>query len=285
MKKIALLLVIIFVIGGVFLFKDKLAYFGKKLPSIEALVTEPIIKEIKKEILAPAPLRAKVEAPQSFLTEAGVIQWTNVQRIQNNLETLRVNAKLAEAASLKIEDMFKGQYFAHESPAGFGPSHWVERAGYEFIAIGENLALGNFKNDEDLVRGWMNSPGHRANILNVRFTEIGVAVKRGTFEGRTTWLAVQVFARPLLNCPKPEDAVRIQIENAERALETLGTTLAAKRAEIEAMNPKRDRDEYNQKVAEYNALIQEYNKMVEAVKNLIANYNNQVRNFNECLKQ
>lgn len=284
MKKIALSLALISVIGGIFLLKDKLANFSFTLPKIDSFNPTGLIEEIKKEISAPAPIRAKREAVQSFLTVEGVTQLTNVKREENKLLVLTVNQKLARAASLKIQDMFQGQYFAHQSPSGLGPDYWVETAGYEFISIGENLALGNFKNDAELVQGWMDSPGHRANILSSRFEEIGVAVKRGTFEGKTTWLAVQIFGKPTSSCPKPSDVIKTEIQDTQSSIQSLRATLEAKRLEIEN-TPKHNREEYNQKVAEYNALVQEYNKLVEAVKDLIANYNNQINIFNECLKQ
>lgn len=284
MKKIILLSALIFAIGGIFFLKKNLTKIDLALPKIESFNPAGLIEEIKKEISAPAPLRARREAVQSFLTAEGVIRLTNVRRGENNLPLLTVNEKLAEAAALKIQDMFQNQYFAHESPAGLGADYWIETANYEFISLGENLAFGNFKDDAELVQGWMDSPGHRANILSTKFREIGVAVKRGTFEGRTTWLAVQEFGRSLASCPKPREAIKIEIDSTQSAVQTLHAILEVKRLEIEN-TPKHNREQYNQKVAEYNALVQEYNKLVEAIKNLIANYNNEIQIFNECLKQ
>ena len=70
--------------------------------------------------------------------------------------------------------------------------------------------MGNFKNDQDLVSAWLNSPGHRANILNTRFTEIGTAVLKGFYEGREVWMAVQEFGLPLSSCPNPDSKVKIE---------------------------------------------------------------------------
>jgi uncharacterized protein YkwD len=92
--------------------------------------------------------------------------------------------------------MFENQYFAHESPTGEKVSDLAKKFGYDFLLIGENLAMGNFSSDEDLVLAWMESPGHRENILNEKYQEIGVAVKKGIFEGKEVWIAVQHFGLP-----------------------------------------------------------------------------------------
>ena len=65
----------------------------------------------------------------------------------------------------------------------------------------------------------MNSPGHRANILNGKFTQIGVAVGRGTFEDHEVWIGVQVFARPLSDCPQPNAALKAAAADFVKAVE------------------------------------------------------------------
>lgn len=251
--------------------------------AVESL-TETIETVIEKEILTPPPLRAKVEAPQTVLTRAGTINWTNAEREQNGLVPLKENAKLNAAAEAKMRDMFVKQYFEHVSPSGKGPSDLAEEAGYEFIAIGENLALGNFGDDQKLVEAWMNSPGHRANILNRRYSEIGVAVGRGMFEGRTTWLAVQEFGRPLSDCPEePAVSLKAEIEESNRLLEEMAAELGEKRAELDAYRPKRG-GEYDAKVEEYNALVREYNELVQRTKDAVERFNSQATAFNACIE-
>jgi len=107
------------------------------------------------------------------LTVKGVIDNTNKQRALNgDLPVLKENFKLNFSAEKKLQDMFVKQYFEHNSPEGIGVGDLGLQAGYEYIIIGENLALGNFKDDASLVDAWMASPGHRANILNKKYTEI-----------------------------------------------------------------------------------------------------------------
>jgi len=241
-------------------------------------------EEIKKEILAPPPLRAEKDAPHAALSRAGVLAWTNAERREYGLAPLSENAMLDQAATLKLHNMFALQYFSHVSPQGLGPDHWAAEAGYEYVTIGENLALGNFKDDQELVQAWMDSPGHRANLLNTRYEGIGVAVGKGTFEGRATWLAVQVFGRLLASCPQPEETLKARIQANENQLASLEVTLAQLRAELARMRPKFG-PAYNAKADEYNAYVAQYNALAEETKSLIAHYNSQVSRFNACLQE
>ena len=285
--KILFLVFALLLIGGlIFSFWDEFLSFYSKLPlkspEIEKEIGDFLIKEVEKEVSAPPPLRAKEEVPESYLTRAGVIQWTNSQRAKYGLPPLKENSRLNVSAELKVQDMFENQYFAHLSPSGKGVKDLAEVVGYEFIAIGENLALGNFENDEVLVRAWMDSPGHRANILNPGYQEIGVAVQKGEFEGKTTWLAVQHFGRPLSACPQPEETLEAQIDSNQTEISKLQATLAKLESELRTVRLKRG-PTYNQKVQEYNAFVSQYNNLVDETKALITNYNTQVKLFNQCV--
>lgn len=282
MRYIIIAVLLIFA-GFLLLFRDLIFDIAAQLPVLEDISFNISASDIKKEVIAPAPLRAKTEAPQSFLTDAGVLRLTNIQRSENGLALLALNSELTQAAATKVQDMFERQYFAHRSPQGLDAGNFAENNGYEYILIGENLALGNFRNDADLVQGWMDSPGHRANILNPRYAEIGVAVGRGTFEDRTTWLAVQIFGRPLASCSRPDASIRDQIEAYDAQIRELREHLESLRAEIENSSPKENPEIYNQRVEEFNTLVGRYNELIEAARILIEAYNNQVRIFNECL--
>lgn len=126
---------------------------------------------------------------------SAVVELTNIDRAQNELLSLKVNPVLERAAQLKAEDMATKSYFAHTSPEGLTPWHWFKSAGYNFVYAGENLAV-RFYDSVDVVKAWMNSPGHRANILNTHFTEIGIGVAEGVFEGKPTVFVVQMFGSP-----------------------------------------------------------------------------------------
>jgi len=286
MRKIKILFVIfIIILGGVFFFWNNLLDFyselSLKLPQIEQGVTDFLIEEVEKQISIPPPLRAIEEAPDSFLTRAGVIQWTNIQREEYGLPPLKENGELNISAELKVEDMFTKEYFSHYSPLGEGVGDLVESIGYEFIAIGENLALGNFQNDELLVQAWMDSPGHRENILNTNYQEIGVAVVKGVFEERSTWLAVQHFGLPLSACSRPSEILSAEIKANQSQIEELQRDLKFSQTKIKNMRPKRGLT-YNQVIEEHNALVSQYNALVKETEALINEYNIQVKLFNEC---
>ena len=242
----------------------------------------------EKKVNAPGPLKVIRDVVsgenQSQLTRTGVINQTNNERTAQGLSKLSENSKLNASAEAKVDDMFAQQYFEHVSPLGISVDNLAENVGYAYIVVGENLALGNFKDNQALVTAWMNSPGHRANILNPRFTEIGVSVKKEMFDGREVWLAVQEFGKPLSSCPSVDPFIKQSIENNKQQTESLQTSLNALRQEIDSMQPKYG-NEYNKKVDEYNSLIPPYNQLVEATRALVDNYNTQVRLFNECIAQ
>lgn len=287
MKKIQILILILAVVSlGIFLFRSSILDFysglSVNLPEIKKRTADFLTEKIEKQVLTPPPLRAKEEVPKSYLTRAGVIQWTNSQREKYGLPSLKENPRLDVSAELKVQDMFKKQYFAHISPSGEGISNLAGIVGYEFVAIGENLALGNFENDKTLVQAWMDSPGHRRNILNPNYQEIGVAVQKGEFEGRTTWLAVQHFGRPLSACPSPDKILKSQIDANQTKISELQTTLTKLESEIRTMRLRRG-STFNQKIEEYNALVLQYNTLADQTKALINTYNNQVKLFNQCV--
>ena len=258
-------------------------YFAKKLP---ALAQSPVVQDIKQDISTPPPLISKIVNSGSHLTDDGTINWTNTNRAQNGqLPALKENALLDQAAELKLQDLFKQQYFEHVNPQGVGPADLAKKVGYSFIAEGENLALGNFKDDNDLVTAWMNSPGHRANILNVHYTEIGVAVGQGTYEGNTTWIAVQEFGKPASSCPTVDLALKSEVTAEQADLSQLQAQITTLKSQMDAMNPQtqEEYDAYNKDVAEYNSEIGIYNNKLDVLKQNTSEYNAEVSSYNSCL--
>src|SRR3989344_5239355 len=111
---------------------------------------------------------------------AVLVDLANADRGANRLASLSINPLLEEAARLKAEDMVSKGYFAHTSPEGITPWYWFSRAKYTFAYAGENLAI-NFNDSSAVNTAWMNSPSHRANILNGNFTEVGIAATKGVY--------------------------------------------------------------------------------------------------------
>lgn len=121
-----------------------------------------------------------------------VIELVNAERKEKNIPELAENEKLSRAASKKAEDMISKNYFSHTSPDNTTPWYWIEREGYDYNYAGENLAM-DFVTAEKMNQAWLASPTHRANILNEKYKDIGVAIKEGIISGHITIVVVQMF--------------------------------------------------------------------------------------------
>jgi uncharacterized protein YkwD len=126
---------------------------------------------------------------------AVLVDLTNKDRSAHAARALTINPLLEQAAALKANDMAVKGYFAHTSPEGLTPWHWFDTVGYRYAAAGENLAV-NFTDSADVENAWMNSEGHRANILNSVYSEIGIATAKGAYKGQEVIFVVQMFGRP-----------------------------------------------------------------------------------------
>lgn len=130
-------------------------------------------------LLLAVPLSALTETrtrPRtSALDATSIVAAMNRERVAHGLRPLRLDAKLSLAAGDRARDMLAKHYFAHESPDGIDPFDWVDRRGYRYRAIGENLAVG-YRSAQAVVGGWMRSEGHRHNILLPDFDEVGIAI-------------------------------------------------------------------------------------------------------------
>lgn len=131
----------------------------------------------------------------STVLPAVIVDLTNSERTDARLISLKRNETLDRAAKLKADDMAQKEYFAHYSPEGVSPWFWFDKAEYRFVHAGENLAV-HFTDSNDVVTAWMNSPTHKANIMNGSYTEIGVGTARGEYKGVPTVFVVQLFGTP-----------------------------------------------------------------------------------------
>ncbi len=149
-----------------------------------------------------------------------LVELLNSDRRAVNLNELTVNPKLVEAAQLKANDMAAKGYFSHTTPEGHNSWYWFKKVGYDFEYAGENLAV-DFSESADVERAWMQSPTHRANILQQHFTEVGIATAVGTYQGRTTVFAVQMFGSPARsNVAAPVRTVTPDVPPEETAIAT-----------------------------------------------------------------
>jgi len=114
--------------------------------------------------------------------EKQVVTIVNQERAKNGLAPLKENWQLSRVARYKSEDMRDKNYFSHTSPTYGSPFDMMKNFGIKYMAAGENIAMGQ-QTPTAVMTAWMNSAGHKANILNSNFTEIGVGVakdKNGT---------------------------------------------------------------------------------------------------------
>lgn len=124
--------------------------------------------------------------------ENEVIRLVNVERSKKGLPALKQNWQLSRIARYKSQDMINKNYFSHFSPTYGSPFQMIESFGIKFSSAGENIAMGQ-KTPTEVMSSWMNSPGHRSNILSTSYSEIGVGLAKDKY-GRCYW--TQMFIRP-----------------------------------------------------------------------------------------
>lgn len=105
--------------------------------------------------------------------ENEVVRLVNEIRVENGLKALTANWELSRVARIKSQDMVDNRYFSHTSPVYGSPFQMIKAFGLTYRTVGENIAYGQ-RTPQAVVNGWMNSSGHRANILNASYTQIGV---------------------------------------------------------------------------------------------------------------
>lgn len=139
---------------------------------------------------------SKVLGLSSQINSDEIVNETNSTRRQNGMAPLMINPKLQRAAEEKVADMFRNNYWAHVSPTGKQPWEFILNQDYSYQTAGENLAR-DFQTSKGVINGWMQSEGHRKNLLETNYTETGVAVGQGQINGRPSEIVVALYARPL----------------------------------------------------------------------------------------
>ncbi|WP_153007710.1 CAP domain-containing protein [Bacillus coahuilensis] len=132
---------------------------------------------------------ANIESEEEWKKE--ILRLVNTEREKEGLPDLTLDELVSETAQAKAVDLMENGYFAHESPTYGSPFNMLSTFGVSYTAAGENIAAGQ-TTPEQVVKEWMESPGHRANILNASFTDLGVGYAEGGSYG-TYW--VQMFVR------------------------------------------------------------------------------------------
>jgi uncharacterized protein YkwD len=222
-----------------------------------------------------SPILGNLKTDNLILDKSQIIYWTNINRNNNGeLNALIDDQILDKIAEKRVDDMFAKSYFEHVSPSGDDASKEADSLNYTYIIIGENIALGNFNSSKSLVDAWMNSPGHRANILNKNYTNIGFATKTGTYNSQKVSISAQIFSKPLSGCTGPSNAIKNQLDLYNQTASNL-------KVKIDSSNLlKKNSSELSQ----YNSFINSYNNLVSEIKDLSLKYNQQVNIYNNCIK-
>lgn len=132
------------------------------------------------------------EASSLKSLETEVARLVNVERANRGLPALTINWELSRVARYKSQDMINKKYFSHDSPTYGSPFVMMESFGIKFTAAAENIAYGQ-RTPAEVMNAWMNSPGHRSNILSTNVTQIGVGAAKAS-NGTLYW--TQMFIRP-----------------------------------------------------------------------------------------
>ncbi len=250
---------------------------------------------------------------RSPLSVSGIILHTNRVRAQNaGLQSLVENGLLDTVAAQRCDDMIRKQYFSHYSPSGEAATDVAQRAGYHYRLLAENIAMGDFQTDEKVVAAWMQSPGHRKNILSDDCSEIGVAAKKGRIKGEEVWVVVQIFGeqspsitadsataqpvtyaspnpgdRPQRKCQPPDASLLDDIAKTRADLDDLTRQAASLMEEISADRSsgasRLNTSGFNQKIARYNELVTRINTRRQTTLRMISAYNQSVDTYNSCI--
>lgn len=163
----------------------------------------------------------KVLGDSINISTQDLLKLTNQERQKNGITPLVMNDELTTAATMKAQDMFAQNYWAHNSPLGKMPWDFIKASGYDYEFAGENLARG-FTTAPDVVTAWMNSPSHRENMLSPHYHDVGFALKEGSLTGeKDTILIVEELGST------PSDAPQVNTNK------TLGTASSAPTTEIQ----------------------------------------------------
>ena len=139
----------------------------------------------------PAPAAVRQTAPVNAAMgaqESRILELLNAERAKTGAKPLRISGEVSNLARVKSQDMVDNNYFSHQSPTHGSPFDMLKRNGVSYMYAGENIAMN--QTAERAHNAWMNSEGHRKNILNPNFTEIGIGIVP---KGNGSFMYTQIF--------------------------------------------------------------------------------------------
>ena len=198
--------------------------------------------------------------------------------------------------------MFEKQYFAHVSPFGEQASDIAQRIGYRYKIIGENIGSGRFFTNQKVIDGWMQSPGHKKNILSTDVQDLGAAIIKGNMNGQETWIAVQIFGlqSPEVSqatCVVPSQALFQEIQVKKTELGDLQDRLTRLKQELDDEHASIETDRrisprstdlnlkikiYNEKSNLHNSYLADMKAKSLVLQSMVNEYNEMLQTYNSC---
>ncbi|MGO9215068.1 MAG: CAP domain-containing protein, partial [Syntrophales bacterium] len=243
---------------------------------------------------------------REVLTKDAIINLTNNARAFNGLPPLKENQLLNSIAESRAKDMLEKQYFAHVSPLGQQASDIAQSVGYRYKVIAENIGSGDFYTNQKIIDNWMQSPGHRRNILSTDVEDIGAAVLKGKMKGAETYITVQIFGvqSPLVSqhtCVAPSKSLLNDIDLKKAEIEALRDQLNRLKHELDAEKEsietdQRDTSDDNEKIQKlneriralnekslwYNGIVEEEKAKSSVMDSMVDEYNRMLQTYNDC---
>ncbi|HLD63648.1 MAG TPA: CAP domain-containing protein [Candidatus Peribacteraceae bacterium] len=174
---------------------------------LAAVRPQPTVQ--RSTVTAPLSPVSTMTAVERQFADA-VFELTNVERVKAGLRPLRRNATLDVAAQRHAEDMDDNNFFDHRNKQGEYAGDRIQQVGYAYLAYGENIAKGQ-EAPAKVVNDWMQSPGHKANLMLPEFDEIGIGVSD------TSWVQNFAQSRTRFEAPRGAEEILLQLLNEDRA--------------------------------------------------------------------
>ncbi len=211
------------------------------------------------------------------ITKSTLESFVNQTRESVGLKPLVTNDKLTQAAQLKAQNMVQNNYFDHVSPTGIKPWFWFSQAGYKFNYAGENLAVG-FYDSLEVYNAWLNSPSHKANIINPHYTDVGTAVVSG-FEGNAiivvqefgSQLPAKIIAKKTSTKPVAVSVKQKPIAKVAPVQPAKPSTVATKTTPAESTTKNNDEQVLSQSVSSQESIVAPTNTITNNLHSKIMN--------------
>lgn len=262
--------------------KTELSLIAEKMFSAQLHV--PSVEIGPEPELESEPINQSTD--HTILNAENILYYTNLERTSRGLKPLRFSSKLTRSANAKSKDMFASQYFAHESPADSKKTfaYFIDNESYQFVRVSENLAMGDFTTAKDVVKAWMDSSTHRANIVFADYRDIGASVQKGMLNGSQVMMIVQHFGIPKTACPSISSSIQKSLEAIEKEALASKRTATDLEEKINQKGSNWSDEELDSMIGVYNTTIRKYNELVGTFQNISKEYNAQVAEYDQCIK-